>query len=281
MKFKKGFTYSDCWVEDTRLVVLNALDAAEKGADIRTRTACIALEPTPQRGGWLATLQDQITGTNFTVEASMVVNASGPWVAQTLGLSGRNDLGKHKIRWVKGSHLIVPRLYQGEHAYILQNADKRIVFVIPYEKKYSLIGTTDVEYTGNIDEIRIEMDEVEYLCQVVSEYFRQPVKPEEVLWTYSGVRPLVDDGKSDASSVTRDYIIETDICEGVPIISIYGGKITTFRRLSEQVGDQVVATLGRGGKSWTTEAPLPGAESSGANYETFIKALRREYSWLP
>jgi glycerol-3-phosphate dehydrogenase len=279
LNFKRGFSYSDCWVEDTRLVVLNAVDAAEKGADIMTRTACTGLTAL-QGGGWHVTLRDEISGESFTVETALVVNAAGPWVAETLKLT-QQDIGKHKVRWVKGSHLIVPRLYQGEHAYILQNADKRIVFVIPYEKKYSLIGTTDVDYKGNLDEIRVDLDEVEYLCQSVSVYFRHPVKPEDVLWTYSGVRPLVDDGTSDAKEVTRDYIIDHDICDGANILSVYGGKITTFRRLSEQVADQTVAILGRGGQAWTAAAPLPGAETSGANFDTFVKTMRREFNWLP
>ncbi len=279
--FKRGFSYADCWVEDTRLVILAALDAAEKGASILSRTECVHLAKHAKNNGWTATLHDNITDESYKVHASMVVNAAGPWVGKTLQLAGAADIGKYKIRWVKGSHIIVPKLYPGDHAYILQNGDGRVVFVIPYEKKYSLIGTTDIEYHGDIDEVRIEMEEVEYLCNAVNQYFRHQIKADEVQWTYSGVRPLVDDGEKDAKAVTRDYILDMEEHKGAPILSIYGGKITTFRKLSEHVGEKVVATLGRGGGNWTADAPLPGAETSGANFDTFLKTLKREFNWLP
>ncbi len=278
--FKRGFTYADCWVEDTRLVILAALDAAEKGAKILTRTECLSLDKQAKEDIWVATLQDHIDGEKTKIQARMVVNASGPWVAKTLELAGK-EIGCHKVRWVKGSHIIVPRLYRGDHAYILQNNDKRIVFVIPYEKKFSLIGTTDMEYKGDIDEVRIEMEEVEYLCAAVNDYFRQQIGPDDVEWTYSGVRPLVDDGTTEAAALTRDYIIDLDEYKGLPVLSVYGGKITTFRKLAEQVGDRVVAALGQGGKAWTETAPLPGGETSAGNFETFLKTLKREYNWLP
>ena len=279
--FKRGFSYADCWVEDTRLMILAALDAAEKGASILSRTECVHLAKHAKNNGWTATLHDNITDESYKVHASMVVNAAGPWVGKTLQLAGAADIGKYKIRWVKGSHIIVPKLYPGDHAYILQNGDGRVVFVIPYEKKYSLIGTTDIEYHGDIDEVRIEMEEVEYLCNAVNQYFRHQIKADEVQWTYSGVRPLVDDGEKDAKAVTRDYILDMEEHKGAPILSIYGGKITTFRKLSEHVGEKVVATLGRGGGNWTADAPLPGAETSGANFDTFLKTLKREFNWLP
>jgi glycerol-3-phosphate dehydrogenase len=279
-EYRRGFSYADCWVEDTRLVVLAALDAAEKGAEIHTRTQCVNLEKHDGDDRWTATMQNMRTDETCDVRARIVVNASGPWVSKTLGLAGA-EIGKYKTRWVKGSHIIVPRLYQGDHAYILQNDDNRVVFVIPYEKKYSLIGTTDLEYHDDIEEVRITLDEVEYLCRAVSHFFRTPLAPGDVEWTYSGVRPLVDDGEGSASAVTRDYIVDQEEYKGLPIISIYGGKITTFRKLAEHVADDVVAKLGRGGKSWTEEAPLPGAEANAANFETFLKTLKREYNWLP
>lgn len=278
--FRRGFSYADCWVEDTRLVALCALDAKEKGAEIHTRTACIKLEKHDKHEQWVATLQNALTDEKTKIRARLVVNASGPWVSKTLGLAG-SDIGKYKTRWVKGSHIIVPRLYQGEHAYILQNDDKRIVFVIPYEKKYSLIGTTDIEYHDDIEEVRITLEEVEYLCRAVSRFFRQPLSPEDVEWTYSGVRPLVDDGEGSASAVTRDYVVDMEDFKGLPVVSIYGGKITTFRKLAEHVADEVVKKLGKGGASWTEEAPLPGAEANAANFQTFLKTLKREYNWLP
>ncbi len=277
-QFRRGFSYADCWVDDARLVVLNALDANERGAIILPQTECTNLSVNKE-GLWLATLQDNLTEQKFKVQASMVVNASGPWVNKTLGLADKG-MNKYNIRWVKGSHIVVPRIHPGEHAYILQNDDKRIVFVIPYEKKYSLIGTTDIEYKGDLDEVRISMEEVDYLCEIANKYLRHAVKPEDIIWTYSGVRPLLDDGGGDVSAVTRDYVLDIAQYKGAPVLSIYGGKITTFRKLAEQAADQVVETLGRGGKAWTSRAYLPGGEGV-ADFDTFYKTLRREFSWLP
>jgi glycerol-3-phosphate dehydrogenase len=177
--------------------------------------------------------------------------------------------------------MIVPRLYQGDHAYLLQNDDGRVVFVFPYEKRYSLIGTTDIEYKGDLEEIRASVEEVEYLCRAVNGYFRQQMKPEDVQWTYSGVRPLIDDGAANASKVSREYVLDMDEAQDPPILSVYGGKLTTFRNLSENVGNMVVKRLGKGGDAWTSVAPLPGGEGSGANFDTYLKTVKREYNWLP
>jgi glycerol-3-phosphate dehydrogenase len=279
-EFRRGFSYSDCWVEDTRLVILAARDAADRGADIRTRTECLSLERDPKSDMWLAAMQDHTEGGKYHVRARLVVNASGPWVGKTLALAGEQS-PKYKIRWVKGSHIIVPRLFQGDHAYILQNEDKRIVFLIPYEKKYTLVGTTDVEYTDDIEEVRISMEEVEYLCAAANRFLRHPLKPSDVQWTYSGVRPLVDDGDKEPSKVTRDYMIDMEENQGLPILSVYGGKITTFRKLAEAAGDQVVAKLGKGTGPWTEKAMLPGADANVVIFQTFLKTLKREYNWLP
>lgn len=279
-EYDYGFTYSDCWVEDTRLVVLAARDAADRGAEIYTRTECIKLDRNDGGEGWIVTLQNTINGELYGVEADLVVNASGPWVSKTLDLAG-SEVGKYRTRHVKGSHIIVPRLYQGEHAYILQNDDKRIVFVIPYERKYSLVGTTDVEYKGDLEEVRITIEEVEYLCSAVNKYLKAPLRPEDVQWTYSGVRPLADDGEGTAQQVTRDYFLDMEEYKGAPVLSVYGGKLTTFRTLSEQAGDQVVEKLGRGGAAWTHNAYLPGGDGVSSNFETFYKTLKREYNWLP
>ena len=278
--FKRGFTYADCWVEDTRLVVLNALAAREKGAEILTRTECIGIAKHPKEPGWLVTLKDNISEEKGKVHAKMVVNASGPWVNKTLKMLD-NDFARHNIRWVKGSHIIVPRLYKGEHAYILQQGDGRIVFMIPYEKKYTLIGTTDVDYAGDIEEVRITIEEVDYLCASVNQYLRQKINAEDVQWTYSGVRPLIDDGKGEAASAApRDYVLDFADVEHAPILSVYGGKLTTSRSLAEHAGDQVVQALGRGGKAWTSKAALPGGEGI-ANFDAFYKTVRREFNWLP
>lgn len=276
--FAHGFSYADCWVEDTRLVVLSAVDAAQRGAEVLTRTACTGLKPRGEKG-WAVSLQDTIADTVSTVTASIVVNAAGPWVTQALDLVGPHA-GQYKTRLVKGSHIIVPRLYQGEHAYILQNDDGRIVFIIPYEKKYSLIGTTDVEYTGDLDQVRISMPEVEYLCAAASKYLKAPVRPEDVQWTYSGVRPLVDDGENTAAKVTRDYHLDMESVGEAPILTVYGGKLTTFRHLSEQAGDMVVEKLGRGNAAWTRGAPLPGGDMN-FEFAAFLKTIKREYNWLP
>jgi len=278
--FKRGFSYSDCWVDDARLVVLNALDAYEKGAQVLTRTECTKVEKHPDEPGWIATLHDHITDANTRVHVQLVVNAAGPWVNKVLGLVGEG-VEKYKVRWVKGSHIIVPRLFQGDQAYILQQPDNRIVFAIPYEKKYTLIGTTDSDYHGDLEEVRINMEEVEYLCNAVNIYFRHQVKPEDVEWTYSGVRPLHEDGATEAAAATREYLLDVEEHQGAKILSVYGGKITTFRKLSEHVGEKVVELLGRGKGNWTVEASLPGGEGSAANFETFLKTLRREYNWLP
>jgi glycerol-3-phosphate dehydrogenase len=278
--FKRGFTYADCWVEDTRLVILNAVDAREKGAEVFTRTECISFAKHPKQDIWQAVLRNNVTEDSFKVHARMVVNASGPWVDKTLGISG-GVVAKHKIRHVKGSHIIVPRLYQGDHAYLLQSGDGRVVFVFPYEKKYSLIGTTDIEYSDSLDEVRISMEEVEYLCSTVNDYFRQQLKPEDVQWTFSGVRPLLDDGTGDAKAVTRDFILDMNEHHGLPVLSVYGGKLTTFRVLSEQAGDLVTQRLGKGSGAWTETAALPGGEGAGANFETFLKTMKREFNWLP
>ncbi len=276
--YTHGFTYADCWVEDTRLTILAAVDAAQRGAQVLTRTACIGLKPRGGRG-WTVTLQDTITDETGSVTAAMVVNAAGPWVTKTLDLIGP-EAGQYRTRLVKGSHIIVPRLYQGEHAYILQNEDKRIVFVIPYEKKFSLVGTTDIEYTGSLDEVRISLAEVEYLCGAVSRYFKTPLKPEDVQWTYSGVRPLIDDGEDTASKVTRDYHIDIEDFDAAPMLTVYGGKLTTFRQMSEKAADLVVEKLGRGGAAWTRDAFLPGGDMN-YDFHAFLKTLKREYNWLP
>lgn len=279
-QFKRGFTYSDCWVEDSRLGVLNAVAAAEKGARILTRTECTGLARGPEGQGWLATLHDHVSDTHYKLRAQMVVNAAGPWVQKVIGLADES-ITAYKTRLVKGSHIVVPRLYKGDHAYILQNQDGRIVFVIPYEGKYSLIGTTDVDFDGDASEARATIDEVEYLCAAVSTFFRQQITPDHVEWTYSGVRPLLDDGDGKAQSVTRDYKLELTEFRGAPLLNVFGGKLTTFRKLAEHAGDLIVEKLGRGTAAWTKTAPLPGGEGAAAHFDTFYKTFRREFNWLP
>ena len=287
--FKRGFSYSDCFVDDARFVLLNALDAYEKGAHILTRTECIDLDRNPEEPGWAATLLDNITETKFKVHAKVVINASGPWVNKVLSLVDAGE-EKYRVRWVKGSHILVPGIYQGDQACILRNDDGRVVFAIPYEEKYTLIGMTESEYDGDIENVQIGMDEVEYLCRAVNLYFRHQITPEDVEWTYSGVYPLMEEtGKNEFDGV-RDYILDVEEHYGARILSVYGGKITTYRKLSEQVGDRViemlgysrvVGMLGCNRDAWTESAVLPGGEGSAVNFKTFLKTLRQEYDWIP
>ncbi|MBY8338107.1 glycerol-3-phosphate dehydrogenase [Alteriqipengyuania sp. NZ-12B] len=248
---QRGFEYSDCWVEDARLVVLNALDAKERGADIRTRTECTGLA----REGdlWRATLNDGAGETQ--VSARMVANAAGPWVDQLLQRALHRNTPAH-LRLVKGSHLIVPKLWDGAHCYIFQNGDGRICFAIPYERDFTLLGTTDEAFQGDPNEVTISEDEAAYICASVNEYLATQVHPEDAVSSYSGVRPLYEDAAASASEVTRDYVFEVDDEGGAPILSVFGGKITTFRKLAEHALEKLAV----GGKPWTSNAPLPGGD---------------------
>jgi len=270
----RGFAYSDCWVEDSRLVVLNAMDAAERGASVRTRTKLISARR--QDGLWHATLQTS-GGDRDTVTARRVVNAAGPWVADVLaGALGSNSGARTRL--VKGSHIVVKRLHEGDHAYLLQNPDKRVVFVIPYEGRFSLIGTTDLPWTEDPAEVAITRDETAYLCESVSRWLATPVTPADVVWSYAGVRPLHDDGAENASAVTRDYVLELDAPAGeAPCLSVFGGKITTYRRLAEAA----LAKLGVGGESWTGGTPLPGGDFPGGDFAAFLTDFSAAYPFLP
>ncbi|MEQ5786968.1 glycerol-3-phosphate dehydrogenase [Erythrobacter sp. NFXS35] len=274
-RLTRGFEYSDCWVEDSRLVVLNAVDAAERGADIRTRTECTGLERT--RGQWQARLSGP-AGTQ-TVTAKMVVNAAGPWVDTVLAraMPGRNA---SNLRLVKGSHLIFPRLFQGDHCYIFQNRDGRIVFAIPYEGEFTLVGTTDVAFEGDPAGIAISPAEADYICAAVNEYLAVDVSPDQAVWSYAGVRPLYDDQSANNSTVTRDYVFELDRGlndEGAALLSIFGGKITTYRKLAEHALEK----LGVGERSWTADAALPGGDIPALDFEGFVAAQAAIQPWLP
>ena len=254
--FTNAFEYSDCWVDDARLVVLNAMDAKARGADIRTRTE--AATARGENGKWTIDLEDKATGKRERVNASVLVNAAGPWVDDVLQRkTGVN--GKPRIRLVKGSHIVVPKLFDHDRAYIFQNDDKRIVFAIPYETDYTLIGTTDVDYTGDPGAVKIDADEIAYLCKLASAYFKQPIAPQSVVWTYSGVRPLMDDGATAAQEATRDYVLELDDRLGAPLLNIFGGKITTYRRLAEAAIEKLDGLLDTG-TAWTAGATLPGGD---------------------
>jgi glycerol-3-phosphate dehydrogenase len=274
----KGFIYSDCWVEDSRLVVLNALDAAERGARILPRTRCVAAERRDDL--WEAVIEDGATGERETVRARVLVNAAGPWAAsfidEALGVCGR-----HRLRLVKGSHIVVGKLYDGEHAYILQNEDRRIVFAIPYERDHTLIGTTDVSFDGDPASVSISNAEIAYLCDVVNRHFIPQVAPQDVVWTYAGVRPLYDDEAQSASAVTRDYVLDLEEAGGAPILSVFGGKITTYRRLAEHALTKLQPHFPAMGPSWTAQAPLPGGDMPEADFDHFLAAFRARFPWLP
>nr|WP_232730908.1 glycerol-3-phosphate dehydrogenase [Janthinobacterium sp. 64] len=287
-QFKRGFVYSDGWVDDARLVVLNVIDAADKGATILTRTRCttLAREGEGEGASWLATLQ-HASGTQTTVRARSVVNAAGPWTAEFLQQAAPGGQGRH-LRLIKGSHIVVKRLFAHDHAYIFQHPDGRIVFAIPYEHDFTLIGTTDLDYQGERGKVEIDDEEIRYLCELSSYYFSKPVVPADVVWTYAGVRPLVEDAAADAKAVTRDYRFELDQ-EGAPLLSIFGGKITTFRKLAEEALDLLAPLLGNTRPAWTANACLPGGDVYGSTpqnrsvreFGQFVQGLQREYAWLP
>ena len=263
-----AFAYSDAWVEDSRLVVLNAMDAAARGATVLTRTPLI--QATRHAEHWAVRLKDR------EVRARALVNAAGPWVAQALGGAQARPAGA--VRLIRGSHIVVPRLYDGPQAYILQNDDRRVVFVIPYEGRFSLIGTTDVPHEGDPAQAVCTDAEAEYLCQAVSRQFRKPVAITDIAWRYAGVRPLFDDGSDDPSAVTRDYVLKLDQ-DGAPLLTVYGGKITTFRRLAEDAVGLVGGALGRPGTAWTANATLPGGDL-GMSLPAFEAEMTRRYPWL-
>ncbi|MFW5824338.1 MAG: glycerol-3-phosphate dehydrogenase [Marinobacter sp.] len=272
-----GFEYSDGWADDARLVVLTARKARELGATVLTRTRCVRAE----RGSeaWQVTLLDTGTGDSRVVRSKALVNATGPWVSSLFD-SSLGQQAPRMIRMVKGSHIVVPRLNRDSEAYILQNADERIVFVIPYEEHFSLVGTTDVDYQGNPAEAVISDEETRYLLDVVNQYFRNQLKPADVVWSYSGVRPLIDDEAESAQKASRDYSFEVDTGPGnTPLLSVFGGKLTTFRKLAEAATDRLCQFFPQAQGRWTRSAVLPGG-----NFESQpqLRAdLLRRYPWLP
>ncbi|GAC1453355.1 MAG: glycerol-3-phosphate dehydrogenase [Steroidobacteraceae bacterium] len=274
--YRRGFVYSDVQTDDARLVVLNALDARARGARILTRTRCEAL--TSVGNSWNATLLSQ-GGVRQVLRARAVVNATGPWVSRFVR-EATPVRAVHEVRLVKGSHIVVPRLFTHRFAYIFQNEDRRVVFAIPYEHEFTLIGTTDVDYHGDPAAVRIDADEISYLCALANRYFTQQLAPGDVLWSYSGVRPLLADEATDPMSVTRDYALELDR-DPAPLLSVFGGKITTYRRLAEDALNQLGAVLGENSGAWTAAARLPGGDLPQQSFAVFLRSLERRYPWLP
>jgi len=278
--FTRGFEYSDAWVEDSRLVVLNAMDAAARGATILTRTRFAGARRAGQ--GWIATLAER--SGERTVRARVIVNAAGPWAGEMEKLVVGREAAKH-VRLVKGSHIVVRRLFEHEYAYIFQNPDGRIIFAIPYERDFTLIGTTDVEFRGDPAKAHIDDNETQYLCEMANRYLRPDTTPQSVLYSYSGVRPLLDDESPDPASVTRDYSLQWANTDG-DLLSVFGGKITTFRRLAEEAVDQISERIGeRTGtprvRHWTATEPLPGGDMPRADFHAYLDGAQGAYPWVP
>jgi glycerol-3-phosphate dehydrogenase len=274
--YRRGFVYSDGWVDDARLVVLNAMDAREHGATILTRTRCSALERLPDR--WVATLEPHDRSV-LRIEAHAVVNAAGPWVDRFLDACTPLGAKRHP-RMVKGSHIVVPKLFGHSYAYIFQVPDGRIVFAIPYEGDYTLIGTTEVDYAGELATPEIGPTEVDYLLAMANRYFSCELGRDDVVWTFAGLRPLLADPDDLATSVTRDYLIDLDR-NGPPMLSIYGGKLTTYRKLAEDVVDELAPGLGCRIGHWTAASKLPGGDLPAGDFDAFLAGQRRAYPWLP
>jgi glycerol-3-phosphate dehydrogenase len=270
-----GFEYSDCWVEDSRLVLLNAKDAAERGAAIHPRMAVTGA----RRDGALWSITAQGREGDVAFRARALVNAAGPWVGAVRGLVvGSNQPAR--LRLVKGSHIVLPRLYDHDRAYIFQNADGRIIFAIPYERDFTLIGTTDEDHPNPDEAAKISENEVTYLCAAASSYFRVPVRREDIVWTYSGLRPLYDDGASKAQEATRDYVLKLDVPAGqAPLLTIFGGKITTYRKLAEAALAELRLKPERAG--WTARAPLPGGDFAPDGFAALLSAFRGDFPLLP
>ncbi|WP_430475924.1 glycerol-3-phosphate dehydrogenase [Thalassospira lucentensis] len=279
----KGFVYSDCWVDDARLVVLNARDAKANGAEIHTRTECVGAKRVDDL--WQVTLRDQENGQDRAVSGRMLINAAGPWCADLInpktGVVASNT--KANIRLVKGSHIVVPKLFDHDYCYIFQNGDGRIVFAIPYQDDFTLIGTTDVDFTGDPAKVKIDQDEIDYLCKLASGYFKKQVASDDVVWTYSGVRPLYagNEGSENASKVSRDYTLKLEDNDGAaPALHVFGGKITTYRKLAEHALQIISKELGAKDVPWTASAPLPGGDFPNASFEDAFVDYAQRYDWM-
>ncbi|PKF50984.1 glycerol-3-phosphate dehydrogenase [Enterovibrio nigricans] len=277
-QFKTAYEYSDCWVDDSRLVILSAMDAYEKGAKILPRTRCD--EVTRSAGGYWRVVTTDQQGRQTIFRSRAVVNAAGPWI-NDVNERVLKFASKRRVRLVKGSHLVAKKFWQGDHAYLLQNPDKRVIFVNPYLDDLCLIGTTDVSYAGNPEDVAIDAHETKYLLETLSRYFDDPPCESDILHAFSGVRPLFDDDSNNPSAVTRDYELELDSVSGMtPLLNIYGGKITTFRELSQHAMEKLKPFFPAMKPNWTVNATLPGGDM-GRDVGVFIKKVEKAYPWLP
>ncbi|WP_047466390.1 glycerol-3-phosphate dehydrogenase [Rhizobium rhizogenes] len=276
--FTKAFEYSDGWVDDARMVVLNARDAADRGAMIMPRTKVTSA----RRDGtiWTIETQDTVTGEKHVFKSRMLINAAGPWVDHVLSDAFGNNQA-HNVRLVQGSHIVVRKKFDDPRAYFFQNPDNRIIFAIPYEQDFTLIGTTDRDYKDDPKDVRISEEETAYLCNAASEYFKEPVRPEDIVWTYSAVRPLYDDGATKAQEATRDYVLKVEGAEGqAPLLNVFGGKLTTYRRLSEHALEKIGEAIGLKGTPWTAKSSLPGGDFPAKGYEAEVVKLKARYPFL-
>ena len=275
---RRGFAFSDCAVDDSRLVMLNARDAAERGAVVAVGHRLI--RAVRENGLWRAEIENEDTQPAYVVSARAIVNAAGPWISEVLK-QRLGESSRQSVRLIKGSHIVVRRLYEGDHAYVLQHPDRRIVFVIPYQDDFTLIGTTDVPWQGIPGKMVIKPSETDYLCQTVNSYFERQIGPADVVWSYAGVRALWDDAASHASAVNRDYVLDISAAQGVaPVLSVFGGKITTYRSLAEQVIEKLEPYLGPMAASWTRTVPLPGGDIPGGDMDAFIAGVRQRWPFL-
>jgi len=276
--FKQAYEYSDCWVDDSRLVVLNARDAHKRGANILTR--CKAISAKREGGLWVIEILDQITGKTALFKARMLVNAGGPWVQDIIKNTAQIK-SKDGIRLVRGSHIVTKKLFDHDKCYIFQGEDGRIMFAIPYENDFTLIGTTDVDHPNADSNPECTEEEIKYICTFASKYFKTPVTPDQVVWSYSGVRPLYNDGSNSATAATRDYTLKLDQDSGeAPLLNIFGGKITTYRRLAESALEKIKPFFSDVGEPWTAGVPLPGGDFPVDGVEVLIKSLMNSYPYL-
>ena len=276
-KFERAFEYSDCWVEDSRLVILNARDAEARGATIMARQKVVSADV--EEGVWHVTIEDTETGTTQVVTAKMVVNAAGPWVGDVL----RNTLKSNAqggVRLVRGSHIVTKRLFDHDKCYFFQGKDGRIIFAIPYETDYTLIGTTDAEHAGADAKPVCTPEEQSYLIAFINEYLAKPISDADVIWTYSGVRPLYDDGATSATAATRDYVLELDNSRGAPSLNIFGGKITTYRRLAESAMEKVKTVFPELPEPWTAGVALPGGDFAVDGVDALCQELKTAFPFL-
>jgi len=277
--YSRALEYSDCWVEDSRLVILNARDAADRGAEILPKTSVV--KAVSKNGQWQITTKNSLTGETENFTASTLVNATGPWVDEVLRtVLGQNDA--NNVRLVGGSHIVVKKIFEHDKCYIFQNSDNRIIFAIPYEGDYTLIGTTDVDYSEMAAKPEISDEEIDYLCNAASEYFSAPVSKADIVWTYSGIRPLMDDGADEAQEATRDYVIKVENSSGLaPLINIFGGKITTYRKLAEEVVGKLPNGKGTHHGSWTHSSALPGGDFEVDGFDQLVADIQNKYEFSP